>query len=68
MNNKIQIITCRGCLRHGKTLNWLDNTTKTLSNDNEEFIFKCSSDVFPELFKYIQENNDLLFLKIQEIE
>lgn len=60
-------VICRGSLKEGLEINWFDNTKKYLK-DNFDFIFTLDADEsFPELFKYIQDNNNLNFLKIQEI-
>lgn len=62
-----KLVICRGSLIEGFTLNWFNNTTKHLK-DSYDFIFTLeANEDFPELFKYIQDNNDLKFLKIQEV-
>ena len=64
-----KIVTCRGRLLEdqNKIINWFDGIQKILKT-NDDFVFMLVADEsFPEQFKYIQDNNNLEFLKIQEI-
>jgi len=64
---KMKLVTCRGSLKEGFEINWFNNTKKYLK-DNSDFVFILEADdTFPDLFKYIQDNNNLNFLQIQEI-
>lgn len=60
-------ITCRGRLKNGSTINWEQGVVKTI-REHDDFIFTIEEvELFPKRFKYIQDNNDLEFLKIQDI-
>ena len=61
-------ITIRGRLKSGEPLiiNWYDDTKKTITGD--DFIFVLNDYDFFEKYKYIQDSNNLEFLKITKIE
>jgi hypothetical protein len=69
INLKIKLITCRGKLKKGNIVNWFDETKRIISGDANEFIFIIEGDeLFPNLYKYIQDNNKLEFLVIDNIQ
>lgn len=61
-------IVCRGQLKEGIKLKWFTGIDKILSG-NFDFVFKLNNDMtFAEKFKYIQDNNNLNFLRIESIQ
>ena len=68
MEKKQLKVMCRGRLVEGNTLNWYDGNTKVLPDNGDDFIFVLINDYdFCNNYKFIQDNNNLEFLKIQEI-
>jgi hypothetical protein len=68
--NKIEFIKCRGRLKYpGGRILWIDNTYKIIDQNINDFIFMLENNSsFPKNFKFIQDNNDIVSLRIDEIE